>query len=514
MRYSAAIQESFAAETTPDPQQLLATLSVQIPDGEYVTRRLHDGEAISIGRNDSVDLRLNNDGVAALHCIVSADNGLIRIKDCYSTSGTLVDGRPIQDEEVLKDCEIQVGASTLSLQYQVLPATQSGHNNRHQHESTSYAHSDSGSPAVPAVPVENSLWSSAKEETDDDENLEDAQSGNPLAEIPDEREVPVEFTMESTRQSATVQSLLGELEDAHEEIAELRRRLEQRSIPISNSPAPDPYQDEMIELLKAEVLALQEELSAQTALSPHDFQIETAARSAAEETTELPGRAEVEKLVTRLEELLVELGHKDDQIQFMQDLILTAETANQAEQEEREQLTAWLGEFEARFTQLSDEWKAKNDTLCSRVAQLTAERDSARTALAADSSVAKSEAIKSMNDSLREQVLRQEVIIDELQSEITELKEELAIAQRSSTKEEEIRLARERAEIARMRHDLEVRIQNTAPLLSGGASTSDRGHSADLRVREIREQLRSEGVTGPAPKSLSTRLLELWNKLG
>ena len=57
----------------------------------------------------------------------------------------------------------------------------------------------------------------------------------------------------------------------------------------------------------------------------------------------MPSRDEVEKLVVRLEELLAELDGKDEHIQVLQDLVLASETANQAEQEEREQLTKWLG---------------------------------------------------------------------------------------------------------------------------------------------------------------------------
>ena len=116
----------------------------------------------------------------------------------------------------------------------------------------------------------------------------------------------------------------------------------------------------MIELLRAEVMDLQ------TALAERD-QADTnppppAGSVAADDV--LP-QADAEKLVARLEQLLLELQERDNQIATLTELLEAAETACRAEREERSQLDAWLKDIEERFGYREQEWRVQQDKLSS-----------------------------------------------------------------------------------------------------------------------------------------------------
>ncbi len=69
-----------------------------------------------IGREQDCQLRPNSELVSRHHCVFSMDGFTVRLRDLGSTNGTLVNGRRIQGQVVLKDGDqIQVGKLSFQL---------------------------------------------------------------------------------------------------------------------------------------------------------------------------------------------------------------------------------------------------------------------------------------------------------------------------------------------------------------------------------------------------------------
>ncbi len=461
-----------------ESRSVQASFSVQIPGGEYITRQIRGQETVSIGSDGTADLRLESDGVSGMHCLLSVENDAVSIKDCYSATGTFVDGQRTQDVTLNYDCEVRVGSNIITIKLvNGQPRPQK-------------VHIPSSPPVQSQIPTQT-------------ETVEVSEINEPSSSWEEESE-PEHLDDSSNR----ISDLSFELEQANAEILVLRERLDSthsKVVPLSET---DSFEQEMIDLLRTEVIALQDELArrdADSTLFSEPIQ--------AVPDDDLPSREEVEKLVDRLEALLEELQQKDEHTQVLQDLILAADHANQAEQEEREQLASWLGEFEQRFEIISEEWQAETDQLTKKMKILGQERDEAQTALTADSGSAKSEALKRLTETLRTQNADQECEIELLQEQNSELKASLLAAQNSTTREEEVRLSRERAEIARMRHDLEVRKQKLHDLTEESPQTEASTSEAEQKLQEFRDHLRETGKHQKPAPSLSSRFSNIWKRL-
>lgn len=455
---------SFTTKTTHPT----ATFSVQIPGGEFITRKLVEGETLSVGRGDTTDLRLDQPEIATLHCMITLEEDCVHIKDCYSSTGTFVDGQRIRDIRVQHDCSLLIGQTEIAL---TLPGGKAQR------------------PNLNAELPQASAPTLTSESEEEEELIDDIRTDE-----------VIDFD------SDRIGRLLSDLEESQAENEVLRQRL--NSLPKRKEKSahePDPFQAEMIEMMRAEIVALQEELESRNRADA-TFETPLSINSG----QDLPDREEVEKLIGRLETLLDELHQKDEQIQVLQDLVLTAESANQAELEEREQLARWLSEFENRFEMLSGEWQAENAKLKEKIKEAEEANHEAQAALAADSSNVKTEALAKISDSLREQLAESQSEIQFLKQTNSQLRTKLDQAENSTPREEEIRLARERAEIARMRHDLEVRMHK----LQIHSNNSSEDDEVELKLRNLTDQLRDPARSSKQNSSLSSRLMSLWGRLG
>lgn len=463
-------------------QKIEFTYSVQIPGGAYITRKLREGETVSVGSDGTADLRLESPGIAGMHCLLSRSDHHVNIKDCYSPAGTYVNGQKIQSLDVTGNCCIKLQGIEIQLKRagDTTPVVES--------PSETITESQRIEPNETAIELESNRL-----------DLDDTVESFTLDAHETEVSHPTDF--ESLNE---IQRLMNELEESKTENAVLRERLD--ILPKqASSPEEDPIQKEMIDLMRQEIEALQQELEKRNS---EQFQFDLQTDSLPVEA--MPSRDEVERLVIRLEELLEELEGKDEQIQVLQDLVLASETANQAEQEEREQLTKWLGEFEGRFEDLAGEWQAENDLLKRQLEKLEEERISTMTALASDTKGAKAEALRRMVDSQREQLVESQTELHFLKEANTELRAQLEEAQNASPKEEEIRLARERAEIARMRHDLEVKLHKATQSKGLNGQPTD---GVEQKLRDLTQELRDSHNRDKPNASLSSRFLSLWSRL-
>ena len=73
---------------------------------------------LSIGRDPSCDIFLNNMTVSRVHAIIERDGGRMVVRDHTSLNGTWVDGKIVDEAELNEDTLLQVG--TFSMRYSCL----------------------------------------------------------------------------------------------------------------------------------------------------------------------------------------------------------------------------------------------------------------------------------------------------------------------------------------------------------------------------------------------------------
>lgn len=412
---------------------------------------LRDGARLVVGSDETSEICLTDDGVASTHCVISVVAGVVSVRDCYSAGGTVVDGNKIREIQLTSNAEIRLGTALISValggRSQQVPVVNC--ERRNDYDET-----------LPAPPIE-------------------AQS-------------PFEM----------IEELQSQLSQAQAEIHVLQDRLTNTATPVA-AASGDPYQDEMIELLRAEALDLQAILAERDDNPPIRTHVETINQAIDDA---LP-KAEAERLFERREQLLTELQQRDEQVSTLTELLDAAEETSRAERDERDQLNAWLRDIEERFGSREQEWQAQRQQLELVIKTVAAERHGAETAMNADTSNAKLEATQNLLIGLRQVAESQRQQLIEAEQTIAQLRGESERPQRSQTREELVQLAEERAEVARQRQDFEAarRYENR--------SASD---DASLKLRALRQHLNEIHVQEQQEKEerkLSSRLSRLWNRL-
>ena len=142
------------------------------------------------------------------------------------------------------------------------------------------------------------------------------------------------------------------------------------------------------------------------------------------------------------------------------------------------------------------------------IGRLTVERDRAEATIAADTTMARNEAIQRVMHGLRDEAeaLRRDLAQSTAAS--VQLRRELDEANRKDFREEAVQIAQERAQLARMRHEIEASRQ--IPVKPVEMSDSN------LRFRALREHLneihdKEKHVHEDA--KLGSRISRLWSLL-
>ena len=492
-----------------------ARVTVRSAGGQSWTHVLSEGASLTVGAAEDCEIRLQDDGVAEMHCMVGVTNGKAWIRDCYSPSGTLVNGRRVTETKVTPDDEVKVGPCCLSFSFDDKPST----------SDTSFT-TPSRSTAQKADPSPRVAERLATPQATGPRNGETAPAGHdPLGRN------SVAGQTEADDASGMAQ-LRDELDQALEQIVELRGQLKrQRGQQVSRSatPAADPFQQEMIDLLRDEVSQLQAELAAR------DAQLAELEQLTPDETDTPQGAPASEGLLDRLEQLLDELDRKDEHLRSLEDLLRTAEEATKAEHEERAQLEAWVADIEQRFGARESEWEATVTELRRQLDERTSERDRAEGALeeaACDSQADAGDLHERLVRNLREQVAGLERRLAESERQAAgpsprpaESPEGGSPAYVQAKVDEQLRaerveLARERAALARAQAEFE-RARQQGPGAdddaAGPASASwATGLDSSQRIRALREHLKDvhdEETKQRQSRGLSGRIASLWRRI-
>lgn len=443
------------------------TLTAQHVSGDRFVHKLEAEQSVLIGSSPNCGLRLDGDGLSPCHCLISLEQGTLWVQDWASKQGTLVNGEAIAVKTaVTAGDRLHVGPYHIAAVFDVGKASPS----RPIAASPKIAAADDDDPVVRfdgSQPPGRSLAELADEEVDDD-----GDSWLPL---------------DADDRSAT-------------------------------RPAPwydgDSFEQETIQLLRAEV----EEL--QGVVAQRDAQIAelTAADTGSCGSAHHPASDgdQSDALLTRMDQLLEEAACSDERVAVLEEMLHAAEQAQQAEQEERAQLEAWVDDIERRIGQRDEHRNAELDAARARLTACEAERDRAQRQLqrAAESGSA-AKCYEETLDRLQQQNHDLQAKLDAALAERRTLAERLDSGETrhdQTLREERAAIAQERALVSRLRSELTSKLASLEELPER-AEQPDR--ELAIRLRTLREHLREIHLQEQRqrPEGLSSRIARLWKRV-
>ncbi len=515
---------------------VVAVVAMQGPNREQCVRNLCAGQDLLVGSEDTADLRAVGEGVSAMHCLIRSCRGSISVRDLYSHTGTWVGEHRVSEFPIVRDSVVRVGDFTVSITLGEMPqADVSIVPELHGMAVAALRHSASGTPQLSSQngirPLEceprtarhatASVIAQHREQAGTEmvapfsqreskpvtfggPRKADAEAEMPVTPQPASLIVPFSAPKGSPPEesgSQTIRRLESQLKQANAEIGALKDRLEfaVTQVPLSGA---DPWQDEMIGLLRAEVVELQ------TALAEKNLENSGSSNSGEDLPADSVSHDESERLIERLEQLLLELHQRDEQVELLNDLLEAAENANRAEQEERQRINVWVSDIENRIGRQEEEWQAERQKLQETIEKLTAARDRAEATIAADTAMERNEGIQRVINGLRDEVETLRGELSQSTASCVELRRGLDEANRKDFREEAVQIAQERAELARLRYEIETSRQPP----SKHVETSD----SNLRFRALREHLneihdKEKDIRANA--KLGSRISRLWTLL-
>jgi hypothetical protein len=472
----------------PGNNALMLNISTQA--GLVQQYRLSEGTTLIVGQGRSCGLRLEGGSVSQMHCVLRLSKGTLTAQDWCSASGTFVDGARVNDEtEVAFGVAIRVG------DYEIMAGLS---------EEAPASVEPCGKESDDAE-IELPIGETAEAEEDDE---------------PPEPELPDDALAESDE--LETEAIAAARESSAVKPWQAAESLEpQAADPPRRSRTAISWDEETNALLQEEIELLQSELAERDAR----IQELTAVVETATDPVPTTDAAEMDHLMSRLEELLDELSRGDQRIRSLEELLRAAQEANQAEQEERQQIEKWLNDIEERLAERESEWRAECEVLAGRMEKVCQQRDELYQQLdKATAAVPSPEVprgvlkklqkhVDELQEQLRETEAKRDQVLERAQAAEQQLVEG-AFEERveAAVREERLKLAQERAAMSRDRAEL-ARHTN----VQWGAEHKDRACEADARFKAFRDTLRElhEEESAPAQRKtgLGSRLADLWRRL-
>lgn len=458
------------------------------------TIEMQAGERLFIGADERSDLQIDGADIAPTHCVIVCYPACVVVEDCYSPAGTFVSGQKIRSVRVEQDTCIKIGSAVISLRFQ---------NGTEQHDHRQDLPSSAPSIAPLASPSYDVTQQPVRQTPQSNLNA----GNSDLTEADHDKGVSDE-SRRSTQIEPGAAKMIAELQwqllQAQEENRTLTKRLGSLAATSDSQNVADPFHDEMLELLRSEVIELQAELAQQQ-------QAMNIPATGDVQNDDVLSREDSQRLLERLEQLLGELQTRDEQVAMLSELLEAAEETNRLESEERAQIDNWLKDIELRFGSREQEWQAERDALNRTIASIIAERDRAENAVKADSANGKLEAANNLLQALRDTADQQRRQLQESEQTIADLRRRLEQSKGLQSREERVELAQLRAEIARQKQELEaVRLQNHRGPVDESALKLK---ALRQHLNEIHEVERAERAAEREEKKLSNRLAKIWRRL-
>lgn len=500
----------------------LAGLTV-IADGEggqRLTANLEQGKNLFVGASNHCGLQLCGDDISSLQCLFMLDGDVVSVQDWASKSGTFVNGEPISTKVDLgAGDEVRIATYRIRVSFGTKDVDRADSGPRAAFDESDADHPEPNQPSAEA-------FDQAPSSAVSDDEISAGESDDPgFQPNTDDRHVPSLDPVEGVSAAEVGESFA---QTSGESLIEASSDTDDDREPPDHASdsfrfdedlfEADSFDQETMQLLRAEIEDLQ------AALAQRDEQIASLV-SDRESGDRDPGQQDelehqTETMLRRLQDLLDEAECHDERVAVLEELLQTAEEANQAEQEERAQLEAWVGDIERRIGQREDEWKAEAEALRAQVDQTRGERDRVQHQLRdAASQGSAPAAYQETLDRLQQQnqTLQQE--LDARGKEIASLQQRLERAENreeESLRDERAAVARERAEVSRLRHELQQKLTESEAL-PHAKDQPDREFANRLKtlrehLKEIHEEERQEREQRGG-SALASRIGRLWKRL-
>ena len=516
--------------------------------GQRLNANLEQGKNLFVGASNHCGLQLCGDDISSLQCLFTLDGDVVSVQDWASKSGTFVNGEPISTKVDLGDGdEVRIATYRIRVACGTKDADRASSVPNAAFDRSGIDHTETNHSSDEAVVQTPSSAPSDDEtsprESDDrgfqlntdgrhDPSLEQAEAASASEVGESFGETSDDATLE-TFGEASDESLI---EVTHETSSESQEETlpEASCIPFDDRETSDhagdsfrfdadlfeadSFDQETMQLLRAEIEDLQ------AALAQRDEQIASLVSDRESGGGDPDQRDELEHqtetMLRRLQDLLDEAECHDERVAVLEELLQTAEEANQAEQEERAQLEAWVGDIERRIGQREDEWKAEAEALRGQVDQARGERDRVQHQLRdAASQGSAPAAYQETLDRLQQQnqTLQQE--LDTRGKEVASLQQRLERAENreeETLRDERAAVARERAEVSRLRHELQQQLTESEAL-PRAKDQPDREFANRLKtlrehLKEIHEEEKQEREQRGG-SALASRIGRLWKRL-
>ena len=426
---------------------------------------LDSGKGVFIGSAIQCGVQILGESISPIHCRLSFDGEIIQLHDWMSGSGTFVNGQRIDSiAEVGLEDLIQIGDHVIRF---------------------SKTSNHSMSQISQQSPLDEQLRTKPRD------------GGAPL--IPDS-ELLVCEPVETPALEEEAPCLISQSSDVWNAL-EFSHSVGNRESTV----VPDT-----VELLMAEVGDLRTTLGQPAGLLDSDQFPEYFRRD--DEGKD----SFVERLELRLQQLLKEAELSDQRIRKLEDLLLAAESAHRAQEEEKQYLESWLDDIEQKFSLKEQEQHAEleilrksHETVKAEVVQLQQRLINAASGQDASTQFHQTMTqLQQTNQELQEQ-------LDQARRKCRDLELQLGDStshESQELREERAKLAHERAELARQRHDL----VNQLSVVSDEVNENQAETEMACRIRALREHLREiheQEKQEKAERSLTSRISNLWHRV-
>ncbi len=497
--------------STPNKRPTLYHLEVCRPDGSVHLHPLYAEHVLIVGSSSACGLKLEGRTIAGMHCSMEALEAGLRIRDWSSDGGTFVDGRLINEELMVQPgSEIRIADYRMTL----------------KSVASQYLRKTEVAQLVPPVVAVGELKSNV--------HIGAISGARVSAETGALKSNHSQSQKAESMKCGDTSLMSQPASSSDTSAAEWNRDFDpwdsiedetSRNGAASSDYARDSFSDNTADLLQIEVEFLRAEL-ADRDLRLSELENLSTWEDAAPSESETLDRQEAEQLVSRLEQLLLELEERDTQISTLTGLLRASEEAIEAADEERQQMETWIGEVERRVSVHQDEWHAERERLERSMEELTQQRDRAEQRFstgdgASASGGARDELLQQIRDEytlLKTKFIEGEQEREQLRGELaasreTDSAQQLAAAVDAALREERLALAQEKATIARLKSELARQQEDLKSTSMRGDAQAD---SADLRIRAFREHLREIHETEPRQvrvPTFSERMAKLVRKL-
>ncbi|MGI9518360.1 MAG: FHA domain-containing protein [Pirellulaceae bacterium] len=510
-------------ETKKLPGSLVAMIQVRHGTEVVGLHRMDDGTSMILGSDESCGVQIKGNGVGPRHCVVRMTDGKLFVSDWYSDSGTYVNGEKIycetlvrpEDQLILGPYELRFAVTTSDA---TLTATFVSPSVTPAADPVEESTSDTFEPAMPEGPETDGIAVSKAlppMECPSDTAILKSVDGYDIPKL-DDIAVPV----------AGEYGVQQQLADANAEIQRLREELEYQLTsqpPTSTAPlASDPMLADDSELMRAEIEHLHAELA------QRDTELSEAINSSGPVNESPVDDTETTKLVDRLEQLLDELGEADERVRNLEEMVQVADEATHAEHEERKQLESWVSEIETRIADREQQWRAREEKLQARLEEAARQQQEAAENLSrvvggegaefqqrAQAQIAKltqrNATLVADLESARAEGQQLEKLMGEVGTNSDELSQ---FAERQEQiRQYEIDLAQERARVARQKAELTKLREQLEVSANSQELTED---NPDVRTRAFRQHLQEiheQEQRERKERSLASRISRIWNRL-